>query len=120
MPVASLGGRGLATDLTLYSGFRTGWSLGNGVVETFTHDPNRVFLASQTAVKNGNTLLSLNYNYHAPAGSSGAGTTAGNAHQLISMTSSIGGLPESASYTYDLQRRLVTSSQTTNGVGIQR
>jgi RHS repeat-associated protein len=103
-----------------YSGFRTGWSLGNGVAETFTHDANRVFLASQTAVKNGNTLLSLNYNYQAAAGNNGAGTTAGNAHQLISITGSIGGLSESANYSYDLQKRLVRSSRTTNGASIQR
>jgi len=102
------------------AGYRNGWTLGNGVVETFTHDTNRGFLASQSATKTGNTLLSLNYSYQAAAGQSGAGTTAGNGHQMISISGTIGGLTESASYTYDLQKRLLTSNQTTNSTSAQR
>ncbi len=102
------------------AGYRNGWTLGNGVVETFTHDTNRGFLASQSAIKTGSTLLSLSYSYQAAAGQSGAGTTAGNGHQMISISGSIGGLTESASYTYDLQKRLLTSNQTTNGTSAQR
>jgi RHS repeat-associated protein len=98
----------------------TGMTLGNGVVETFVHDDNRSQLISQTATKSGNTLLSLAYSYDATAGQSGTGTTAGNTHQMTSISGTINGATESASFSYDLQRRLVTSSQTTNGTSAQR
>src|SRR5262245_34858359 len=65
--------------------------------------------------------MNLNYSYQAAAGQMGPNTTAGNAGQLMAINNStIGGLTESASYTYDLQRRLVTSSQSTNGASAQR
>ena len=99
---------------------QTGLTLGNGVVETSTFDPNRSQMTAQTATKNGNTLLSLAYSYDAAAGQSGANTTAGNSHQLISLTGTINGTTESANYTYDLQRRLLTSSQSSNGAQAQR
>jgi RHS repeat-associated protein len=50
----------------------------------------------------------------------GAGSTAGNAGQLMSVSGQIGGTTESASYTYDLLGRLVTSNQTSNGASAQR
>src|SRR5262249_52454066 len=44
-----------------------------------------------------------------------------NSGQLMSLSnSSINGVTESASYTYDLQRRLVTSNQSTNSTSAQR
>jgi RHS repeat-associated protein len=98
----------------------TGLTLSNGVVETFGLDANRSQLVSQTATKDGNTLMSLTYSYEASAGQSGAGTTAGNAHQMTSITGTINGSAESAAFSYDLQRRLVSSSQTTNATSAQR
>jgi RHS repeat-associated protein len=98
----------------------TGLTLGNGVIETSSFDANRSQLSSQTATRNGATLMSLNYSYDAAPGQSGATTTAGNTHQLISLTGTINGSTESANYTYDLQRRLATSSQTSNGSSAQR
>jgi RHS repeat-associated protein len=82
-------------------------------------------LTSQTATKAGGAqggLLNLNYSYQAAAGQMGTGTTAGNAEQLMAINnnSTINGTAESAAYTYDLERRLVTSSQTTNGSSAQR
>ncbi|MFY9571094.1 MAG: RHS repeat-associated core domain-containing protein, partial [Blastocatellia bacterium] len=62
----------------------------------------------------------LSYSYQASAGQSGANTTAGNSHQMISISGTIDSTTESAGYTYDLQKRLVTSSQTTNGASVQR
>jgi RHS repeat-associated protein len=100
-------------------GQMTGLSLGNGVTESFGYDPQRMQLVSQTA-KGSDELLSLNYNYQAQAGQMGPGTTAGNAGQLMSVSGSINGMTESASYRYDLWGRLVTSNQTTNGVTAQR
>jgi YD repeat-containing protein len=98
----------------------TGLTLGNGVVRNNTFDPNRSQLATQTASKNGVSLMNLSYGYDAAAGQSGATTTAGNTHQLISLTGTINGTAETSSYTYDLQHRLVTSTQSSNGVEAQR
>ncbi len=98
----------------------TGLPLGNGVVETTSFDANRAQLSSRTATRNGATLMSLNCSYDAAPGQSGATTTAGNTHQLISLTGTINGSTESANYTYDLQHRLITSSQTSNGSSVQR
>jgi RHS repeat-associated protein len=98
----------------------TGQTLGNGVVETYTFDPNRSQLVSQTASKNSTSLMNLSYSYSASPGQSGANTTAGNTHQMISLSGTINGTTESATYTYDLQKRLVTSSQTSNGSSAQR
>jgi RHS repeat-associated protein len=104
------------------AGQETGWTLGNGTVETLTYGNSRLQMTSLTAVKGGNTMMSLNYDYQAQAGQSGAGTTAGNSGQLMAINnnSTIGGAAESAGYTYDLLGRLVTSNQTTNGVSTQR
>ncbi len=98
----------------------TGWTLGNGVVEGFGYDANRLQMTSQSATHSGSTLLSLNYGYNALAGQNGSGSTAGNAAQLMSVSGAINGTTESASFTYDLQGRLATSSQTSNGTSAQR
>ncbi|MFY9556083.1 MAG: hypothetical protein WAV47_15335, partial [Blastocatellia bacterium] len=99
---------------------QTGFTFGNGVVATYGFDTNRSQLVSQTASKNGTSLMNLSYSYQASAGQSGANTTAGNSHQMISISGTIDSTTESAGYTYDLQKRLVTSSQTTNGASVQR
>jgi len=120
------------------SGWYNGYLIHSSTVETFGYDTNRMQLISQTAVTTntnvgpcvpscppppaGGTNLSLNYSYQASAGQMGVGTTAGNAGQLIAVNnnSTIGGVAESASYTYDNYGRLVTSNQTSNGTGAQR
>jgi RHS repeat-associated protein len=98
----------------------SGMTLGNGVVESYGYDAQRMQMTSQTAVKGATTLMSLSYGFQASAGQMGVGSTAGNAGQLMTVTGSIGGQTESAAYTYDLLGRLVTSNQTTNTVSAQR
>jgi len=105
------------------AGQLTGDTLGNGVAEVFGYDANRLQLASQSATKSGgpqNGLMNLTYNYQASAGQMGAGSTAGNAGQLMTITGSINATTESAAYTYDNVARLVTSAQTSNGSSAQR
>ena len=99
----------------------TGFTLGNGVQELYGYDTNRQQLTSQKA---GTTApytngMDLTYNYQAAAGQMGAGSTAGNAGQLMSIGGTIGGSTESAAYTYDNLARLVTSNQTSNGSSAQ-
>jgi RHS repeat-associated protein len=103
------------------SGQVEGWSYGNGVAESFGYN-NRLQMSTQTASVSGNSRMNLTYDYQAAAGQNGTGTTAGNAGQLMAINnnSTIGGVAESAAYTYDLQGRLVTSNQTTNGSTAQR
>ena len=101
----------------------TGLTLGNGVTETYGYDPNRLQLTSQTATKSGgptNGLMNLTYNYQATAGQMGAGSMAGNAGQLMSISGTINSTTESAAYTYDNLGRLATSNQTSNGSSAQR
>ena len=98
----------------------TGLTLGNGVVESYGYNANRLQLTSQTATKSGNQLMNLTYNYQATAGQMGTGSTAGNAGQLMSISGTINSTTESASYTYDLLGRLLTSDQTSNGSSGQR
>ncbi|HEV8482244.1 MAG TPA: RHS repeat-associated core domain-containing protein [Blastocatellia bacterium] len=100
------------------SGQLAGWTLGNGVVESRTYN-NRQQLQTQTATKSG-TLLTLTYGFNASAGQMGSGTTAGNGGQVMSITGTINGTTESASYTYDLLGRLATSNQSSNGSSAQR
>lgn len=102
------------------AGLTTGWTIGSNIEESFGYDTDRLQMTSQTATQNGNTRLSLTYSYAASAGQMGSGSTAGNAGQLMSITGSIGGQTESASYTYDNLGRLVTSNQTSNGVSAAR
>jgi RHS repeat-associated protein len=102
------------------SGQVSGLTLGNGVAETYGYDSLRLQMTSQTATKSGNTFLNLTYSYQASAGQNGAITTSGNAGQLMAVSGTINGTSESAAYTYDLQGRLVTSSQASNTVTAQR
>lgn len=102
------------------SGQISSYSRGNGLVENFTYDSNRMQMTQQTATLGASTLMNLTYSYQASAGQMGAGSTAGNADQLMSISRIIGEVIESAAYTYDLQERLVTSNQTTNGITAQR
>ncbi|MEK6301162.1 MAG: RHS repeat-associated core domain-containing protein [Acidobacteriota bacterium] len=64
--------------------------------------------------------MNVTYGYQAAAGQMGAGSTAGNAGQLISISGTMDSTTESASYTYDLLSRLRTSNQTSNGSSAQR
>lgn len=101
----------------------TGLTLGNGAMETYGYDPNSLQLTSQTATKSGgpqNGLMNLIYSYQSTAGQMGAGTTAGNAGQLTSISGTINASTEGASYTYDNLGRLMTSNQTSNGSSAQR
>ena len=69
-----------------------------------TNDVNRMQLTSQRATQTGgpaNGLMNLTYGYQAWAGQMGAGSTAGNAGQLTSISGTIGALTESAAYTHD-------------------
>ncbi len=101
----------------------TGTTLGNGVTEGYGYDANRMQLTSQTGTKSGgpaNGLMNLTYGYQATAGQMGAGSTGGNAGQLMSISGTIGAVTESAAYIYDNLGRLVTSNQTSNGSTAQR
>ncbi len=67
----------------------TGITLGNGVVESYGYNAQRLQLTSQSATKGAATLLSLTYGYAASAGASGTSTTAGNSGQLMSITGTV-------------------------------
>jgi RHS repeat-associated protein len=126
----------MSGDTLNSSGWNNGYLINSATAETFGYDTNRMQLISQTAVTTntnagscvpscpppppGGTNLSLTYTYQASAGQMGVGTTAGNAGQLMSVSGTIGGLTESASYSYDNYGRLVTSNQTSNGSSAQR
>jgi RHS repeat-associated protein len=98
----------------------TGLTLGNGVVENYGYDANRLQLTTQTAVKGATSLMNLTHSYQASAGQMGSGSTAGNAAQLMGISGTINSTTETAAYTYDSLRRLVTSNQTSNGSSAQR
>jgi RHS repeat-associated protein len=101
----------------------TGTTLGNGVGESYGYDANRMQFSSQTATQSGGStggLMNLTYSYQAAAGQTGAGSTAGNAGQLMTIGGTIGGVTESAGYSYDDLGRLVTSNQTSNTASAQR
>jgi YD repeat-containing protein len=53
-------------------GRTSGMTLGNGVVESFGYDAQRMQLTSQTATKSGQTRLSLTCGFQAAAGQMGA------------------------------------------------
>jgi RHS repeat-associated protein len=123
---------GLLSGVTYnVAGQVTAMGLGSGagyypppvIQENFTYDSNRLQLTSQVATRVGGPtggLMNLTYNYQAQAGQMGAGTTVGNAGQLMSISGTINGTTETANYTYDDLGRLVTSSQTSNGARAQR
>jgi len=101
----------------------TGVTLGNGVAESYGYDANRMQLITYNATAPGGALgglMQLSYVYQATAGQSGAGTTAGNAGQLTSMFGTIAGIPEGASYSYDVIGRLATSYTGTNNQSAYR
>jgi YD repeat-containing protein len=98
----------------------TGLTLGNGVVEAYGYNADRLQMTSQTAIKSSSTLMSLAYDYDAGSGENGSSTTAGNNGQLMGVTEMIGGVSGSTVYKYDNLSRLVTSNQSTNGVSEQR
>jgi RHS repeat-associated protein len=99
-----------------------GWILGNGVHEAVSFDANRLQPAVHTAGSSApyTNLMNLAFSYQAAAGQMGAGTTAGNAGQLIGVSGTINGAPESATYTWDNLGRLITSNQASNGSAAQR
>jgi YD repeat-containing protein len=100
----------------------TGTTLGNGVTEQLGYDANRMQLTSQRAwtMSPYANRMDLTYNYQASTGQMGAGSTAGNAGQLMSISGTINETTESAAFTYDNLGRLVTSNQTSNGSSAQR
>jgi RHS repeat-associated protein len=106
------------------AGLLTSAKLGNGVTETFGYDNQTLQVTSEAVTVQGGAsggLLNLNYSYQAAAGQLGLGTTAGNAGQIVSVSNStINGSAETASYGYDLLRRLTTSAQTSSGASAQR
>ncbi|HKQ03824.1 MAG TPA: RHS repeat-associated core domain-containing protein [Blastocatellia bacterium] len=120
------------------SGLYNGNSINSVTDETFTYNQARLQMSGQTAVTTnsnagscvpgpcppppaGGTNLSLTYTYNATSsGQFGVGTTAGNAGQLLSVSGTVGGVSESATYTYDNYSRLVTANQTSNGSSAQR
>jgi RHS repeat-associated protein len=86
------------------------YTLGNGVYEDFNYSATRLQLTSQTATKGTTTILSLSYNYQAAAEASGAGTSAGNSGQLMSVTGTVNGQGRNQSFTYDNLGRLKTAA----------
>jgi RHS repeat-associated protein len=97
--------------------------LGNGVTEQYGYDAARLQLTSQKAgtASPYTNRLDLTYTYNATSsGQFGVGTTSGNPGQLLSVSGTINGATESASYTYDNLGRLLTSSQTSNSTSAQR
>jgi YD repeat-containing protein len=106
----------------IVGGTQCSWGYTGGVTEQFGYDANRMQMTSQRAgtASPYTNRMGLTYNYSASAGQMGSGSTAGNAGQLMSVSGTIGGVPESAAYTYDNLGRIVTSNQTTNTVSAQR
>jgi YD repeat-containing protein len=117
LSVGSTGnGPGLASGMTYnFSGQIKTLNFGNGVSQSLSYDPNRLELTGQTATKGGTTLMSLTYSYQAQAGQNGATSTAGNSGLLMSVSGSINGTVESATYTYDLTGRLASASISSGG-----
>jgi RHS repeat-associated protein len=104
------------------NGSCTARTFGNGVREGFTFDGNRLQPILHTAGTTApyTNIMNVSYSYQASAGQMGAGSTAGNAGQLISFSGTISGATESGGYSYDDLGRLATSTQTSNGSSAQR
>ncbi len=105
----------------------TGWRIGtsqNNITGSYSYDQYRLQMTNQTVIRTvasvNTTLMDLDYDYEASAGENGASTTAGNAGQLMGVSGTIDSQTESAVYTYDNLRRLVTAAQTTNGASVER
>jgi hypothetical protein len=75
----------------------TGFTLGNGVVQSVSYDPNHLEPLSIQAIKGSITLMSLSFGYSASAGQMGTGTTAGTPGELVSVSGSPNGQTETAS-----------------------
>ncbi|MEK6301164.1 MAG: RHS repeat-associated core domain-containing protein [Acidobacteriota bacterium] len=104
------------------NGTSTGWTLGNGVREAFGFSANRLQPTLHTAgtISPYKNIMNVSYGYQASAGQMGAGSTAGNAGQLINFSGTLGGATESGGYTYDDLGRIVTANQTSNASSAQR
>jgi RHS repeat-associated protein len=85
-------------------------TLGNGVVENYQYDAQRLQMTRQQATKGVTTLMDLTYNYQAQAGESGLNTVAGNSGQLMGITGTIGGFDRSQAFSYDNVERLKTAT----------
>jgi RHS repeat-associated protein len=121
--IANPGGPTYVSNIAYDSnGSCTARTFGNGVREAFTFDGNRLQPILHTAGTTApyTNIMNVNYSYQASAGQIGAGSTAGNAGQLISFSGTISGAIESGGYSYDNLGRLVTSTQTSNGSSAQR
>ena len=88
----------------------TGMTSGSGVLESYSYSADRLQMTQQTASKSGSTKLSLTYGYQAQAGASGAGTSAGDSGQVMSVTGTVNGQGRNQTFTYDDLGRLVTAS----------
>jgi RHS repeat-associated protein len=124
-PSTGAGGTYMSNLTYNAAGKVTGDTLSPWISEAYSYDPQTLQYTAQTASASGGQtggLMSLNYSYQAAAGQMGVNTTAGNTGRLVAINnnSTINGAAESAAYSYDLQGRLVTSSQTTNGSAAQR
>ncbi|MGH9762244.1 MAG: RHS repeat-associated core domain-containing protein, partial [Blastocatellia bacterium] len=93
----------------------TGFTLGNGVVETLSYDANTLQMTGVQATNGSTTLMNLSYGFSAAAGTMGTGTIGGATGQLVSVSGTVNGQTESAAYTYDLNRRITSATQTSNG-----
>ncbi len=105
----------------------TGWRIGtsqNNITASYSYSAERMQMTNQTVTRTvasvNTTLMDLDYDMEASAGDNGAGSTAGNAGQLMGVSGTIDSQTESAVYTYDNLRRLVTAAQTTSGVSVER
>jgi RHS repeat-associated protein len=78
--------------------------------ESYNYNADRLQLTGQTATRGTTQIMSLGYSYQAVAGQSGAGTTAGNSGQLMSITGTLNGQTRAQSFTYDNVGRLVTAT----------
>jgi YD repeat-containing protein len=91
----------------------TGLKLNNdAIIESYEYDPQRLQLTRQQATKQSTMqkLMDLTYGYQAQAGQSGAGTTAGNSGQLMSITGTINSVSRDQAFTYDNLGRLKTAT----------
>jgi RHS repeat-associated protein len=90
--------------------------LGNGVVEGYTYDGNRLQLTGQTAEIGSTYLMNLTYNYQIAAGNSGANTAGGDSGQLGAVTATIAQPAPAPSqgrnqtFAYDNVGRLTTAT----------
>lgn len=95
----------------------TGYTLGNGVAETFNYSETlRQQLTGQTATKSGRKLVDLHYNYAATA-AGGGGNKPGNSGQLMAMSGTVNGAAADQTFSYDGVGRLLTATGLGYGQG---